>query len=229
MRLRLSQPQDAEKKLRLLRNQYYWEGLQLPVSLMFTFLFVMGFGRQVIKGIAEEFLKISIKYGPGDIPEKLAVIERVKTVFVAVFLLPHLRLHWMRSLLTPELISGWIHFFVQANVDEKNRLKSVEVENESGRGEILASCFIDASGGCAVARNLGISCFYGKNYLALWALEYQANSPLGYNSLSQDINMYIGSFGPRKDFSYDGKSVSSFILEGRAHLREFYFGSKFAT
>lgn len=186
-----------------------------------------GNGTQVTFGICEELIKLSLKYGPGDIPEgwskeKNAVEpKRYRCIFSpASFILA------LDEVLQDAGVEIWLDTLVcDTIVNADNRVESVAVENESGRGRINAECFIDASGSGIMARRAGAECYAEVNYTSIWALEYNKQKTV----LADNISMFFGgcsSFAnPEKLPTYsniDGKKVSTFVLKGRQILREHY-------
>ena len=186
-----------------------------------------GNGTQVTFGICEELIKLSLKYGPGEIPEgwqkeKNAVEQkRYRCCFSpASFILA------IDEILLEAGVDIWLDTLVCDTVlDADKRIKAVEVENESGRGRINAECFIDASGSGITARKAGAVCYDEVNYTSVWALEYDKNKTV----LADKIDMFVGgcsSFANLEGLPtfrrIDGKMVSDFVLSGRQILREHY-------
>jgi FAD-dependent oxidoreductase family protein len=192
-----------------------------------------GNGTQVTFGICEELIKLSLKYGPGDIPadwnnkKNAAESQRYRCVFSpASFMLA------LDEVLQEAGVDIWLDTLVcDAKINAENRLEAIEVENESGRGKISADCFIDASGSGIVARRAGAPCTDEINYLSIWALEYNKHTP---GSLQGNINMYHGGCTSFDETDHNiisgisGRKVSDFMLDGRKILREHYQG-KYAS
>jgi len=96
-----------------------------------------GCGRQVIHGIAEELLHLSLKYGPGDVPAgwrgdaPKEEARRYRVIFSpASFVLA------LDEALAHAGVDLWLDTLVCAAVMEGARVAGVEVENKSGsRGE----------------------------------------------------------------------------------------------
>jgi FAD-dependent oxidoreductase family protein len=187
-----------------------------------------GNGTQVTFGICGELIKLSLKYGPGDIPtgwnnkKNAPEAQRYRCIFSPASLMLALD-----EVLQEAGVDIWLDTLIcDAKVNSENRLEAIEVENESGRGKINADCFIDASGSGIVARRAGASGSDEINYLSIWALEYNQQSKAP-RKLAADINMYYGgsAFGGT---DYDtirginGRKVSDFVLDGRKILRERY-------
>lgn len=186
-----------------------------------------GNGMQVSFGIAEELLKLSLKYGPGDIPaawsrEKNAEEnKRYRCVFSpAAFMLA------LDEAVAEAEVDVWLDTLVSdVETGAAGRLTSVIVENESGRGKISADCFIDASGSAVVARRAGAAVNFGMNARALWALEYNFQAQPDY-IIGEHIKMvHTGVLPDEKHAEYcgiNGRLVSKFVLDSRRALLERY-------
>lgn len=199
-----------------------------------------GNGRQVTFGISEELIRLSLKYGPGDIPggwtngENLEEAKRFRCIFSpASFMLA------LDEVLEEAGVDIWLDTLVcGAEKDDRNHLTGVIVENKSGRGRIHGKRFIDASGDCEVARRAGAAVLSDDNFLSVWALQYSRDG----GSLSPGVGMHVGgcAAGGRPlmpelaarcgmtDADWNagsgisGRKVTDFILKGRRLLREYY-------
>ncbi len=130
-----------------------------------------GKGHQVIFGIAEELLKASVMYGPGDIPKvwantnepEMRTEERYLTEFnPASFVLA------LDELLVDAGVDIWFDTLVCGVCKKGDTVTGVEVETKSGRIQIDAKCVIDATGDASVAHLAGAECVEGSNWLAGW-------------------------------------------------------------
>ncbi|HEX2952133.1 MAG TPA: FAD-dependent oxidoreductase, partial [Armatimonadota bacterium] len=205
-------------------------------GLVFVYLPLCdGNGTQVTYGISEELLKLSFRYGPGNVPtdwrEKRNAHERERysTCFSpASFVLA------LDETLQQAGVDIWFDTLVCATRCEDQRIKAIEVENKSGRGVINGYCFIDASGDADLAYHSGAQCAKGDNWLSIWALQTSLQSAqlaVEHHDGARLLNMFclggdnagIGSPTdiPKMDGT-DGKQVTKFVLEGRRLLREFY-------
>lgn len=132
-----------------------------------------GNGHQVSFGLAEEMLRRSLKYGPGEIPphwrDERDAAERKR--FISVFSPASLVLA-LDELLKEAGVTVYLDTLLCAAKTAGNRLTGVAVENESGRFTLRARQFIDASGSAVLGRRLGLPVTAGENYFSLWALEY---------------------------------------------------------
>ena len=201
-----------------------------------------GHGHQVIHGIAEELLHLSIKYGPGTVPaawakpdggeasaEPASRKQRYATPFSpASFTLA------LDEVLLEAGVTLWLDTLVCATVLEGRRLTGIEVENKSGRGLLGAHCTIDATGDADLAYRAGAPCVTGENWLSLWAIQ---TSLARARRVSDDPDaasllemVYVGGNAnghghPEGHPTYDGTKgdeVTQFLLEGRRLLREHY-------
>ncbi len=189
-----------------------------------------GHGNQVIYGIAEELLHLSIKYGPGEVPEGWAETgKRYTTPFSpAAFALA------LDEALVESGVTLWLDTLVCAPLLEGDRIAGIEVENKSGHGVFRARCVIDATGDADVAHRAGAACEEQENWLSLWAIQTslanaqravdnpQRTSLLEVVRVGADAN---GRGQPADQPKYqgtDGEAVTQFLLEGRRLLRELY-------
>ena len=191
-----------------------------------------GRGRQLTFGLAEELLRSSLTYGPGEIPPPWngatppagAPPARFRCVFSpAAYMLA------LDELLEDAGVDCWFDTLVCGVEQESGRLRALVVENESGRGRIEADAFIDATGSCAVCRRAGVPCHDERNALTMWALEYRSGAPNG--DLGPELALRSSTPFP-EDWSrvpeseiyrgLSGKLVSRFALESRRVLREHY-------
>lgn len=145
-----------------------------------------GLGNQVIGGLGEELLKLSIKYGPGEIPRAwqrpASRAARSKNRYNLTFnpasfmiAMEELALHEGVTLLYDTRFCG-----VSSH---RGRIDAVIVENKSGRCALRCGAVVDASGDADVCRQAGertvsldtnhrSAWFYAwqKDHLQLWAL-----------------------------------------------------------
>lgn len=194
-----------------------------------------GLGNQVTFGLPEELLHASIRYGPGEIPEGWSSSEKKygRSRFGATFCAASFVLA-MDELLADAGVDLWLDTLVCGADVEGDRLTGVEVENKSGRGLLLADCFIDATGDADVAHRAGASMAEQDNWLSMWAMgaslevareavEQGTGDPLNHGVRLGASNTGEGHpEGMRKFHGTDGRDVTEFVLEGRRLLREHY-------
>jgi hypothetical protein len=201
-----------------------------------------GNGHQVIYGIAEELLYLSIKYGPGDVPSGWANPAYGEAAAPGTFRAQRYATHFSPASFTLALdeilvsagVALWLDTLVCATVMEGRRLTGIEVENKSGRGLLRARCTIDATGDADVAYRAGAPCVTGDNWLSLWALQTslaRARQAVDHPDTASLLEMVRvggnadGGGHPEGHRTYsgtNGQEVSDFLLEGRRLLREHY-------
>ena len=217
------------KKTVLLEKTIFSGGLA-TTGLVYIYLPICdGNGHQVSFGITEELLKLSLKYGPGDIPanwsrEKDAPeVQRYRCIFSpAAYMLA------LDEFLIENGVDVWYDTLVAAVEKDDSGLRAVIVENESGRGRIEAKCFVDATGSALLARRAGLPIFDENNFLSIWAIEH--NRGLAKTDLGAPDHMYIWgvSWDPQKAPAgtvyrgISGAIVSDFVLKSRKALRDHY-------
>jgi hypothetical protein len=183
-----------------------------------------GNGTQVSFGLAEELLKASLEYGPGEIPDNwrnetnAEERKRYRIVFSpASFILA------MDEILLKAGVDVWYDTLITDVTVTDHTLKSIEVCNKSGKGDLKATCFVDATGDADLASFSGLDCPVADNALAYWAIEHrQGEASRGL--LGQDNRLYAGggSNDPRMGQpGVDGRLVSEFVLKGRERYRNY--------
>ena len=208
-----------------------------------------GHGHQVMFGIAEEFLHLSLKYGPGEIPagwlnrDKVKARGRLKRYNVvfspASFVLA------LAEVIEDAGVHLWLDTLVCQPVMEGERVAGAEVYNKSGRGILRARCVIDATGDADMAFRAGADSVEDDSWLSYYVLEasYEAarnalanpdaawlTDPTKLNRLSV-IGMHrVGSNdrgtgqppGIEKMSGTNAEEVTRFNLVGMRLLREHY-------
>jgi len=195
-----------------------------------------GRGRQVIFGIAEELLKASILYGPGDVPvpwlkdglEASRGEIRYATDFnPASFILA------LDEMLQQAGVDIWLDTLVCGVRKEGNRVTGLEVETKNGRHLINVSCVVDATGDADVAWRAGAPCAEAGNSLEMWAIpaslsiaqkavEAQSGEPLvttlrlGVWDGTPNLEDYPKLRGT------DVREITRMVLDGRRLIREHY-------
>jgi len=194
-----------------------------------------GNGTQVSFGIAEELLRASMKYGPGDIPEDWRNLvdgsepERFRVDFSSsAYVLA------LDEMLVESNVDLWLDTLVAAVIMDGERVTGVEVENKSGRGRLLAECVIDATGDADVACRAGAECVEAENWLTIWALQgslERAKTAVEKNigtPLMDQVRLGGDNAGnganvpPRKYRGTQGREVTNFVLNSRKLLANYY-------
>ena len=168
------------KKVALLEKQCVIGGLATS-GLVFIYLPLCdGMGRQCTFGIAEELLKLSMKYSPCDLPVAWGGPEGGFTGFNAgnryqVIFSPAGFTIAMDGALQEAGVDLWLDTLVcAANTNGDGAIESIEVENLSGRGQLSAQCFIDTTGTAALARQAGGAVETMNNCHSPWIIEKSA-------------------------------------------------------
>ncbi len=214
-------------KTALIEKTVYTGGLA-TTGLIYIYLPLCdGNGTQVSFGLTEKLLKASVKYGPGDIPEKwrnetdAPENKRYRTIFnPASFILA------MDEMLEEAGVDVWFDTVVCKTIVEDGTAKGIEVENKSGRVTLNAGCLIDATGDADLAWSAGLNCPTRDNAMAFWALEYNklSKGSEAHPDLAKCIPMHLGGdFMDKIDNQLngiDGKKVSDFVVKGRRGYRE---------
>lgn len=233
-------------KTALLEKTVLWGGLATSGLVPIWMPLCDGKGRQVTFGIAEELLKCSILYGPGQVPgswlgkaagaqspevtalyPEAGSAERYQTPFSpAAF-----------ALALDEAMEScgadlWLDTLACVPILEGRKVAGVEVENKSGRIALRGSIVIDATGDADIAARAGAPCeefgsfpssLYQYTSLAL------AKEAVEKGSARRLVTWHGGGAANEFDKGYDGKTprlsgvrgkdVSAFLVESRRILR----------
>ncbi len=194
-----------------------------------------GSGRQVIFGIAEELLHLSIQYGPGGVPTgwKGGAPGQKSSRYLVEFS-PAAFVLALDEVLQAAGVHLWLDTLACLPLVEGGRVTGVEVENKGGRGLLKAHCVIDATGDADLAYRAGVPCVLQDNWMSFWAHQV-SREKLAKALESGDADELLkatcfrlgandrGSGHPEnmsKYFGVTGQDVTSFVLEGRRLLRE---------
>ncbi len=208
-----------------------------------------GNGRQVTFGIAEEFLHLSLKYGPGDVPAGWLDRDNVRAKgrlqrYNAVFS-PASFVLGLAEAIEKAGVKVWLDTLVCQPVMDGERIVGVEVENKSGRGVLRARCVIDATGDADVAFRAGADSVESDSWHSYYVLEasFEAArnalahpdaayltdpSKLHRLSLVEVLRIGANSRGGRqppgieKMYGTDAEQVTRFVFVGLRLLREHY-------
>ena len=191
-----------------------------------------GCGHQVMAGMAEEFLQLSLRYGPGDVPPEWRTPgsgQRYLAVFSpASFVLA------LDEALVAAGVDLWFDALACLPLVRGGRMTGVEIETKSGRGCLQARCLVDATGEADLAVRAGAPCAKGENWMSLWALQASLASARKAVKAGDGTLLLEGTrigacdtgdghpAGMRLYDGTDGKEVSEFVLTGRRLLRERY-------
>jgi len=194
-----------------------------------------GKGRKLIGGLGEEFLKASIKYGPGRISslwEKSPDInEGTKKRYMAVFNPASFIISLEELILKNNIEILYDSRFCNVMKDG-DRITAVIIENKSGRSAVLCKSVVDATGDGDVCHMSGEETVsMSNNKIASWFYSceklkikrYKLRDHL-YNKLPPDARTYSGDdYKDVTDFSIEGrKMILEKILEKKKRYKDIY-------
>jgi len=194
-----------------------------------------GHGHQVIYGIAEEMMRLSLRYGPGEMPAAWQTdgMARDGVRYRTTFMPAALALA-LDEALEDAGVTLWLDTLACLPVREGTRVAGVVVENKSGRGTLRASCVVDATGDADIAHRAGAPCVEESNWLSCWALQAaatdapQMQQPLGRIPAVGMVLLGADANGKRmppdmdKLLGTDAEQVTRYALESRRLLRAYY-------
>ena len=196
-----------------------------------------GNGKQILFGLPEELLKISVNYSPTRLPQGWGKVPGEKISRYLTKFSPASFVLALDKIIEHENIDIWYDSLITDVEMDKNRIKGVYLHNKSGKLFLEGKVTIDATGDADIAKLAGAELIEGKNHLSIWALQAsqeQAANAVKYNDSEMLLNMVrlgandTGEGAPDKSktpIGINGKSVTSSVLDSRKLLRE-YFDSK---
>jgi len=193
-----------------------------------------GNGNQIIYGIAEELLKLSVLYGPTTLPTGWGGVSgekntRYRTVFSpASFILA------LDKVLQESKLEIWYDTLICDTEMHNDTLTGLVVENKSGRGTLNAKCIIDASGDADIASVAGAALINGNNKLSSWSLQCSLNkaqASVRYDDPEMLLDMLrlgaddTGQGHPQEVKTWNGingMNVTESVMYSRNLLRKYY-------
>ena len=172
------------KKVVLFEKEYMLGGLGTAGLITIYLPLCDGYGHQVSFGIAEELLKLSIKYGAEDrYPENWLDGKGTRTVNDKRYLVQYnaqLFAILAEQLLIENGVSVMYGSYVVDVETENKKINALYVENKSGRTWYGIRMVVDATGDCDIAHFSGVltETFKQGNSLAAW---YYYTDENGYN------------------------------------------------
>ncbi len=203
----LAAARQGGKKVLLVENEFSLGGLATLGIVTIYLPLCDGCGHQVIYGIGEELLRLSVKYGIEDknpaawLEDGHTDEERVKNRFEAQYN-PNMFMLEAEKLLTDAGVKILYGTKICSALTVENRVTAVIVENKSGRYGIEVKAAVDATGDADLSHCAGAKTenFAQGNILAGW-----------YYSLSRGVkklNM-LGFCDIPDDEKKDGKTVKT--------------------
>lgn len=220
----------------LLEREYALGGLATLGLITIYLPLCDGMGNQVIFGLGEELLHLSIQYGAEKRPpsawlESGTVEERKKNRFMTQYN-PHLFALAVERLLLRlgvRILYGTV--VVDADVSG-DAIQSVVIENKSGRSAIRARSFVDATGDADLCKLAGAptAIYRAKNGLASWYYYISGGKPqlkmFGLADVVPGESGQGGSTGNEtvdvlSDVRYsgvDGPELSQMVIDGHQRM-----------
>lgn len=193
-----------------------------------------GNGTQIIYGIAEELLKISVDYGPTTLPEGWGDVPGEKKTRYRTVFSPSSYILALDKILEESGVDLWYDSLICDTTMDGDKVTGVIIENKSGSVVLSAGCVIDASGDADIAAFAGADLEEGNNKLSIWALQAnmeKASGAVKYDDPEMLLDMLrlgaddAGRGHPEGFKTWDGingRNVSEYILQTRKHIREYY-------
>ena len=150
------------KKVMLIEKSQKLGGLATLGLINFFVPMCNGRGRQIIFGMAEEFLRLSIEKGYDTIPENWQD-EKSSARYCTKYSAEIFALE-LTKLLTEIGVTLMFDSIVTDAVYNNGVCEGVVIENKSGKGYYTANMFIEATGDCDLLRRIGIPTLKRGNY-----------------------------------------------------------------
>lgn len=207
----------------LLEREYALGGLATLGLIVIYLPLCDGAGTQMSAGIAEELLKLSIQYGPGDIPpawldptgsREARTVERYLVQYQAAPLMIA-----AEELLLAEGVSLLYTAQLSGMTGHGGQIESVYIETKTGRQTVGAGAFIDATGDADLCFFAGEPTAEDKtNRRTGWYYSFDGRDlllhPLSdplFTDVPPDSRLYSGT---------DIDDISQHCIDGRSMIRE---------
>ena len=205
-------------KVLLVEREYALGGLATLGLICIYLPLCDGAGTKMSSGIAEELLKLSLKYGPGEIPNawkncNSSVEEKIKSRYQVKFN-PASFIIAMEE----ELLKNNVHILYGSHISgvniNKKSINSIIIETKTGKKEIFGKTFVDATGDADICYFSGEKTITDNNNRKTgWYFSYD-NRDLILNSLSDPLYTDI----PKDSRLYSGidmEDISQNCIDGR--------------
>lgn len=218
------------KRVVLFEKQYMPGGLATAGLVTIYLPLCDGYGRQVSFGIAEELLRLSITYGAEDhypdnwldgIGTRTEKDKRYQVQFNA-----QLFAILAEQALLKEHVDIMYGSYVVAVDTEESKIRTLYVENKSGRTAYTVTSVVDATGDCDIAHFAGAptETFRQGNVLAAWYYFVDGNGyrlrQLGAADVPDEERHGPQGEVPvnRRFTGLDGREISDMVCLSHAHL-----------
>ena len=208
----------TSKKVLLIEREYSLGGLATLGLICIYLPLCDGGGIKMSGGLAETLLKISLKYGPGAIPEawtnpNSSEEDRSKNRYRVVYN-PASFIIAMEE----ELLNNGVELLYGSHISEveknDNNLKSISIETKKGKQKIYGKTFIDATGDADICYFAGEKTVEDNNNRRTgWYFSYD-NKELVLNKLSDPVYSDIPE-GSRLYSGVDMKDITQNCIDGR--------------
>lgn len=208
------------KRVVLFEREYMLGGLGTAGLVTIYLPICDGYGKQVSFGIAEELLRLSVKHGAEkDYPKNWLEGEGGRTERDPRFMVQYNAQVFAilaEELLLSEGVDIMYGSYVVDAKTEDGRIKSLFIENKSGRCEYEIKGVVDATGDCDVAERAGAptDTFKQGNVLAAWYYFANKNgyelNMLGYADTPDELkgDFVTKTLVNRRFLGLDGKELS---------------------
>jgi hypothetical protein len=233
-------------KTALIEKTVLWGGMATSGLVPIYMPLCDGKGKQVTFGIAEELLYASIKYGPGNVPERWQKKNHPKTEVEKLenydelypegklskrfqtFYSPSSFAFGLDEILEDSTVDLWLDTLACLPVMKGDKITGVEVENKSGRILIQAGIIIDGSGDADIAFRSGAPCIERGSYpsfLYQYSSLKQAEKALSKNSATRLVTWHGGGSSNEWGKGYDGSKGICTGTDGKS-LSDFLMESR---
>jgi len=195
-----------------------------------------GKGTQLIQGIAEELIKLAVKYGFDNLPAKWGGEERNKPLNerYATYYSPCIFAMALDEYLRENNVKILFDSYVTSPVMNETHCDGVIVENADGRGFFSTKVVVDATGDASVMHRAGVPTVLGKNYMSYivhdfsydLAVKYAADKNLSrFRSWKNSGSDLYGNGHPKElamFTKYNAESITEYMLYGKRSMLELY-------
>lgn len=205
-------------KVLLVEREYALGGLATLGLICIYLPLCDGAGTKMTSGIAEELLRLSIKYGPGEIPKawlnpNSSLDEKIKTRYKVKFNPASFIISMEEELLKNNVDILYGSHISGVNV-KSNVIDSINIETKTGKKEISGKTFIDATGDADICYFAGEEVIVEKNNRKTgWYFSYD-NKELILNPLTDPLYTDIPK-GSRLYSGVDIYDISQNCIDGR--------------
>ena len=190
-----------------------------------------GRGKQVMFGMAEEFLKLSYKYGWTNLNDSWLTANEQKQGRLCANFSPTIFSLALTKLLQEEKVTVYLDTVLDSVVIENGVIQGVVITSKSGREFIKGKFFVDATGDADLLYRAGVPTITGKNFFTYYAFGVDTASIEKYNKTKKMSNLtrwYMGGranlYGnnhPQERKLYSGvtkEEVTEFVVENQLEL-----------